>query len=185
MKTALLLIDMQTGLLSGDHAVYDADGLVDRLRGLLGRARHLGVPVVYVQDDDVGPLDSEAWQVDPRLAPADGDLRVRKTACDAFHETGLDELLRAREAQHLVVAGCVTELCIDTTVRRATTLAYDVTLISDGHSTPGSEVLGPVATIAHHHKILDGFGAYVQGRPCEIRLRTANEADFSLPEVTS
>ncbi|CAM5745491.1 putative Streptothricin hydrolase [Streptomyces afghaniensis 772] len=181
MTTALVLVDLQVGLLTGEDAVPEADSLLDRLRPLAEKARALGVPVVHVQDDDLGDVDSEEWQIDPRLGVEEGDLKVRKVECDAFHETRLDELLRSHGIRHLVVAGLVTELCIDSTCRKAVTLGYDVTLVSDGHSTPAKH-LPLEAIIDHHHRILDGYGVYVERRPYEIRLQTAAEVDFVAPE---
>ncbi|MFH8241785.1 isochorismatase family protein [Streptomyces sp. NPDC018321] len=181
MTTALVLVDLQVGLLAGENAVPDADALLDRLRPLAEKARALGVPVVHVQDDDLGDTDSAEWQIDPRLGVADGDLKVRKAECDSFHETDLDEVLRSRGVRHLVVAGLVTELCIDSTCRKAVTIGYDVTLVSDGHSTPATNL--PVeAIIDHHHQILDGYGVYIKRRPYEIRLQSAAEVDFVAPE---
>lgn len=181
MTTALVLVDLQVGLLAGEEAVPEADSLLGRLRPLAERARALGIPVVHVQDDDLGEVGSEEWRIDPRLGAQDDDLRVRKAECDAFHETELDELLRARGVRHLVVAGLTTELCIDSTCRKAVTLGYDVTLVSDGHSTP-SDHLPVQAIVDHHHRILDGYGVYINRRPYEIRLQSAAEVDFVAPE---
>ena len=103
-RTALLLVDLQVGLFTGDEQVHDADALVERLGALADRARAEQASVIYVQDDDVGGPDSPEWAVDPRVAPAAGERRIRKSACDAFHETGLDERLRKAGVQHLVVA---------------------------------------------------------------------------------
>src|SRR5690606_41597064 len=88
MTTALVLMDLQVGLLTGEGAVPEADALLGRLRPLAERARALGVPVVHIQDDDLGDVGSEEWRIDPRLGARGGDLRVRKAECDACHETG-------------------------------------------------------------------------------------------------
>ena len=67
------------------------------------------------------------------------------------------------------------------TCRRAVTLGYDVTLLEDGHSTFDSAELAAPAVIAHHHRILDGFGAYVAGRPCEVRVVASDAVVFEVP----
>ncbi|PWI05792.1 amidase [Streptomyces sp. NWU339] len=180
MTTALVLVDLQAGLLTGPDAVADADALLKRLRDLAERARSLGIPVVHVQDDDLGEVGSATWEIDSRLGALDSDHRARKAECDAFHDTTLDGLLRSLGARHLVVAGLVTELCIDSTCRKAVTLGYDVTLVSDGHSTKAGH-LPPEVIIDHHHRILDGYGVYVERRPCEIRLQSVAEVDFQPP----
>jgi hypothetical protein len=126
----------------------------------------------------VGEVGSEAWEVHPKVAPRPGDLLVRKTACDAFHETALSAELAARGARHLVIAGCKTEACIETTCRRAVTLGYAVTLVADGHSTTDVAAMPAPRIIAYHNQILNGFGAYVAGAPCEIVVTPGGEVQF-------
>jgi nicotinamidase-related amidase len=176
--TALVLIDVQNGLLRGEDAVCAPEALLATLQGLLSSARRASVPVFYVQDDDVGEVGSAAWEIPEAIRPAEGEVRVRKLACDAFHETELDARLRERGVTDLIIAGCKTEFCVDTSVRRAVTLGYGVTLAADAHATSDSPALPAAAIIAHHNRVLDGFGAYVGGRPCEVRVRKA--ADITL-----
>jgi nicotinamidase-related amidase len=53
----------------------------------------------------------------------------------------------------------MTEYCVDTTCRRATSLGYDVTLAGDAHLTRDNEVLTAANIIAHHNSVLNDFGA--------------------------
>jgi nicotinamidase-related amidase len=64
-----------------------------------------------------------------------------------------------RGVTNLVVAGGMTEYCVDTTCRRATSLGYDVTLAGDAHLTRDNGVLTAANIIAHHNFVLDDFGA--------------------------
>jgi nicotinamidase-related amidase len=57
----------------------------------------------------------------------------------------------------LAITGGRTEYCVDTTCRRATTLGYDVVLVSDGHLTRDNVVLKATQIIAHHNTLLAGF----------------------------
>jgi nicotinamidase-related amidase len=163
--TAILVVDVQRGLTQGPGRVYDAEGLVARIRDLTDRARAAGVPVIYIQDDDVGPLDSEAWQLDPGLAAQPGDPRVRKAFSDSFYETDLQRLLDERGARRLVVVGCQTDACVDMTARRAVSLGYDVVLGEDGHSTVDNRFMAAPVSIEYYNLVLDelgmrdGFGA--------------------------
>jgi nicotinamidase-related amidase len=176
-KTALVIIDVQHGLLAGEQGVRAPEALLENLRRLLAAARRSGAPVLFVQDDDVGEVGSHAWEIPDAIRPEPGEIRVRKLACDAFHETNLDAQLRERGVDHLIIAGCKTEYCIDTSVRRAVTLGYGVTLASDAHATSDSPALPAAAIIAHHNRVLDGFGAYVAGRPCEVAVRRTAEIE--------
>jgi nicotinamidase-related amidase len=53
----------------------------------------------------------------------------------------------------------MTQYCVDTTVRRAVSLGYDVTLVADGHMTADSGALGFEQIIEHHNALLGGFDA--------------------------
>lgn len=76
-ETALLLIDVQIGLLAGDRPVYQAAAVLARIAALAARAR--APPVLYAQDKDVpDEVSSPGWQIHPDVAPAPGDLVVRK-----------------------------------------------------------------------------------------------------------
>jgi nicotinamidase-related amidase len=157
--TALLVIDVQVGLIEGAVPVYQADAVLERIAGLIAAARAAGVPVIYAQDKDVGGVGTPEWQIHPAVAPAAGDLVVRKAWSDSFHETELGDELRARGVTHLVVAGLKTDFCVTMSSFRAIALGYDVTLAADGHSTTDNDILTAAQTIAYHNDLLYGFGA--------------------------
>lgn len=135
---------------------------------MAARARELAVPIIYVLDDDVGEIGSADWDAQPVVAPAPSDVRARKHACDAFHETELDAVLAEHGIGHLVIAGCKSEDCIDTTCRAAISRGFSVSVVADGHSTTDSPVLTAQQLIAHHSHVLNGFGAYCGQAVCEI-----------------
>ena len=84
---------------------------------------------------------------------------VQKRHPDAFQETTLRELLELRGIRRLVLTGMQTEYCVDTTCRRAYSLGYDVTLVSDAHTTWDTEHLTASQIIAHHNDTLGGWFA--------------------------
>jgi nicotinamidase-related amidase len=63
--------------------------------------------------------------------------------------------MEARGIAQLIVVGCKSEVCVDATCRRATSLGYHVTLVSDAHSTTDNAVLTAPQTIAYHNHILE------------------------------
>jgi nicotinamidase-related amidase len=71
--------------------------------------------------------------------------------------TLFDEELKKHKITRLVVAGLMTPMCIDTTVRSAVSHGYDVILIQDAHSTINTEILKAPQIIAHHNDILRSF----------------------------
>src|SRR5688500_17284194 len=145
MSRALLVIDVQVGIVEGPPAVYEPERLIEKIGALLERARAAGVPVVFVQHEGSPghrvAVGSRGFPIHPRVAPREGEPVVRKRECDAFYETDLDDVLRARGVKELVIAGLMTQYCVDTTCRRAFSMGYDVTLASDAHSTGDTEAL--------------------------------------------
>ncbi|MGA3212643.1 MAG: cysteine hydrolase family protein [Terriglobales bacterium] len=162
MKTALLIIDVQVGLV----ALMPRDLREDVLKNiatLLARARSTGTAVIFVQHD--GPkghpleVGTKAWEIHSTILPLSGEPVVRKPASDSFFETRLAECLSSQGVTSLIIAGGMTEYCIDTTCRRAVSLGYDVTLVSDGHFTRDTSVLPALEIVTHHNQLLDGFAA--------------------------
>ena len=172
--TALLVIDVQVGIIEGFHA-YPGSEVMEQINRLRTRARTANVPVIYVQHDGPqgDPLEagSEGWEIHPEITPREEDLIIRKRACDSFFETTLQKELEARGIKHLIVTGCQTEYCVDTTVRRAVSLGCDVTLVSDAHTTVDNKLLTAAQIIEHHNALLDGFDAGSHA----IKVRAAEE----------
>jgi streptothricin hydrolase len=138
VRTAILCVDVQRGLVEGPLAVAGADGLVGRLTGLLDRARAAGVSVVHIQDDgetpgSPNPRGTRGWRLAlPVLA---SEPVVAKRRDDAFDGTVLDDLLRRSRVDTVVVVGIQSEMCVAATARGALVRGYRVVLPRDGHAT--------------------------------------------------
>jgi nicotinamidase-related amidase len=177
LPTALLIVDMQIGLVALMSAEV-RDGVLPKIKTLLTEARASGIPVIYIQHDGAKghPLETqtEGWEIYPSLQPADSECVIRKRESDSFFGTALQQELEKRGIAHLIVAGGMTEYCVDTTCRRATSLGYDVTLAGDAHLTRDNQVLTAANIIAHHNFVLDDFGAGDH----VIRVRPTDEIVF-------
>lgn len=160
MKTALLVIDVQVGII--DHSpAYDKDRILANISDLITKARAARVQVIYVRHDggkgDSLEVNTVGWQIHQRVAPIDGEPIVEKQSCSSFYKTPLQAMLDKDGISHLVVTGCMTEYCIDTACRHATTLGFNVTLVGDGHTTIDNELLKAEQIIAHHNRALNWF----------------------------
>ena len=155
-KTALLVIDVQTGFTDGDPAVFDAPGMLARIHSLIAHARTADVPVIFVRHVEALEYDGP---LHPTLDMQPGDPVIDKLTPDSFYETTLQETLQGLGVESLVLAGFQTEYCIDTTARRAFSQGYRVTLVADAHSTFPGETLTAEQIIAHHTGVLRGFAA--------------------------
>lgn len=148
--TALLVIDVQVGVMDGAH---DRDAVIGRIGTLVDRARASGTPVVWVQHhSDELPRDSDTWQYVEELARHDDEPLVHKAYGDSFEDTDLEDVLAEHRVGRLVVTGAQTDACIRSTLHGALTRGYDVQLVGDAHTTEDLTAFGaptPDEVVAH------------------------------------
>lgn len=173
-NSALIIIDMQIGSFTPMSARHDTEGLVERLNGLAARVREDAGIVVFVRHDgpegDPHHPDLPGWHLLPGLEVKDSDQIVAKTACDSFLGTELQDVLTEHDAERLIVTGCATDYCVDTTVRSALARGYRTVAPSDGHTTADRPHLSALQIIAHHNAIWADFiapGGNAQVCVCE------------------
>jgi nicotinamidase-related amidase len=149
-KTALLVIDVQNGVVDGN---YERDTVVANVRSLVDRARDEQVAVVWVQhSDDNLPKGSEQWRIVPELKPDGAEPLVDKSYGDSFEDTDLEEVLSGLGVGSLFVTGAQTDACIRSTLHGAFVRGYDATLVGDAHTTGDLTEYGappPEQVIAH------------------------------------
>jgi nicotinamidase-related amidase len=149
-NTALLVVDVQNGIVDGNHA---RDAVVANVGSLVEKARREQVPVVWVQHSDDGlERGSDAWRIVPELKPGDAEPLVEKNYGDSFEDTNLETVLSGLGVGRLVVVGAQTDACIRSTLHGAFARGYDATLVGDAHTTEDQSAWGappPDQVIAH------------------------------------
>jgi len=132
-NTALLIIDVQRGVVEGAHA---RDAVIANINTVLERARDAGAPVIWIQhSDDNLKEGSDDWQYVAELKREGSEPLVHKHYGDSFEETDLESLLAERKVGKLVVTGAQTDACVRSTLHGALVRGYDATLVSDAHTT--------------------------------------------------
>jgi nicotinamidase-related amidase len=149
-NTALLVIDVQNGVVAGAH---ERDTVVANVGALVEKAREEQIPVVWVQhSDEQLERGSEAWRIVPELSPDDAEPLVEKHYGDSFEDTDLETVLSGLGVGRLVVAGAQTDECVRSTLHGAFVRGYDATLVGDAHTTEDLTAFGappPDQVIAH------------------------------------
>lgn len=178
--TALLLVDMQRLWVEPAHddgrhpetAAWYYNELATRVvpnqRRLLAAARAAGVEVIHtiirsatsdgrdrsldhkLSDMHIAPDDPLGDVIDA-LRPLPDEIVLPKTSSGVFNSTNLNYLLRNLGIRFLLVAGIVTDQCVDMAVRDGADLGYLVTCVSDACAT---------YTAARHEAALRAFGGY-------------------------
>jgi nicotinamidase-related amidase len=161
MTDALIVIDMQQGSFGPDSPRHDVAALIERLNRLAREVRVAGGAVIFVQHDgppgDPHHPAEAGWHLVPGLDVRPDDTLVRKRSCDAFLDTPLETVLRESGIDRLIITGCATDYCVDTTVRSALGRGWPTVVPSDGHTTADRPHLSAAQIIAHHNAIWAGF----------------------------
>jgi nicotinamidase-related amidase len=132
-NTALLVIDVQNGVMAGAHNRAD---VIANIAVLVDKARAGKVPVVWVQhsSDDL-PEGSDVWRYVAELTQEESEPVVHKRYGDSFDDTDLEAVLAERKVGRLIVSGAQTDECIRATLHGAIVRGYDATLVGDAHTT--------------------------------------------------
>jgi ureidoacrylate peracid hydrolase len=85
------------------------------------------------------PKGSWDAKVPDIVAPADGEIVISKTSSSPFISTNIDYVLRNLGIRSLIIAGLLTDQCIDHAVRDACDLGYLVTLVTDACASHSEE----------------------------------------------
>jgi hypothetical protein len=145
-KSALLVVDVQVGVVG---EAYERDAKVANMSKAIEKARAESIPVIWVQhSDDELVLESADWEIVSELSPLPSEARVRKTFRSSFEETNLEEVLEGLGVSHVFVCGAETNNCVRHTSHTALEKGYDVTLVSDAHTTTGFEWNGFIVDAA-------------------------------------
>ena len=148
-EVALLIVDMQNDYFPGGR--WPLEGVEEaaaRGAGLLAAFRAAGEPVIHIRHESTrepAPFftpGTPGAEIHPALAPERGEAIIVKNFPNSFRSTGLHEVLEGWRAEHLVILGAMTHMCIDATVRAAADLGYRVTVAGDACATRALEFRG-------------------------------------------
>ena len=152
-RTALVLIDLQRGILANTLAPHPADAVTAAAARLAAATRAAGGTVVWVTVNwHLGFVDAPAQPVDQPTQRApdgpaadfativagagveDADLRIVKRQWGAFHGTELDLQLRRRGIDTILLAGVATNMGVESTARSAWEHGYALVFAEDATS---------------------------------------------------
>ncbi|MDR3684999.1 MAG: cysteine hydrolase family protein, partial [Geothrix sp.] len=142
MTQALLLIDLQNDYFPGGAMELVGSPEAGLRAGTLLQAfRRAGRPIVHIQHLAARPgatfflPGTPGAEIHPSAAPLPGEIVFQKHFPNSFRDTPLLEHLRGLEITQLVLAGMMTHMCIDTTVRAAFDLGFQCQLAGDACAT--------------------------------------------------
>jgi nicotinamidase-related amidase len=136
--TALLLIDIQTGLLETSYYGTERNNLdaEQNCGKILNAFRKKQWPDFHVKHNSTNPKSplhptKNGNAIHPLVFPLDNEPVFEKSVNSAFIGTDLEARLKDGKISNLVIVGLTIEHCISTSVRMAANLGFEVTLVSD------------------------------------------------------
>jgi nicotinamidase-related amidase len=171
MTTGLLLVDLQNDYFPGGK--MELTGILqasEKARSLLDHFRKNNLPVFHVQHISIHSgatfflPRTEGGKIYSALEPLAGEEVFQKHFPNSFRETLLLEALRKQDVDHLVIAGAMSHMCVDATVRAACDLGFSCTVIEDACATKDLEFRGSLVPAAHVHRAFMAalHGAYAK-----------------------
>src|SRR3954469_12352112 len=169
----LLIIDIQNDYFPGGaFSLVGPAAAAEAARAALERSRASGEPIVHLQhvwdapDATFMKPGTDGVEIHPLVAPQDGEPVVQKAEPNGFLGTDLEQRLRAEGIDELVVAGMMSSMCVDATVRAGADLGFGMTVIHDGCAAPdlefgGKTVPGPDVHAAFMAALGSGYATLV------------------------
>lgn len=154
-KKALLIIDMQKGSFTQATPRYNTEGVIQIINSLSEAFRLNSWPVLFIQHDGRAennyiPYTTE-WEILDDLHRDSSDIFIDKNANDVFYNSELQKKLTLLHIQELVITGCATDFCVESTVQSALSKDYHITVIEDGHTTSDRPHLLARQVINHYN----------------------------------
>ena len=149
-----IVIDIQQAYFK-DRVQHNVDNALERINSVSNYFQRQQKPVFFIQHDGDGintaAPHTDGWQLYTALQVADSDIVVRKILNDAFAYTTLHEQLKKCDASRLVISGWATDFCVDSTIRSAVNLGYDLVILSDCHMVTDRPSLSAQQVIDYHN----------------------------------
>ncbi len=154
-ETALVLIDLEQGIVARDLAPHSAKDVVARCAKLSEALRKAGGTVIYVHVllDEIAqgaadkpmqrpstPLPPAASELVPEAGFQPGDVLITKRGRDASHATNLDQALRRRGIKTVILSGIATNFGVESTARSAQEYGYELIFAEDAMSSMSAEM---------------------------------------------
>jgi nicotinamidase-related amidase len=170
--TALLIIDIQNDYFPGGAMELEgADAAGAKAGAALEKFRKHGDPVIHVRHLSVRPGSTfflpgtKGAEIHASVSPRDVETVIEKNFPNSFRGTKLEQTLKESGVKNLVIAGMMTHMCVDATVRHAADLGYKITLLGDACATRAQSYAGEQVPARQVHAAflaaLNGFYAKV------------------------
>lgn len=162
-QRVVMVVDMQNGVFATPR--IERERCVTQINHLIRAADR----VIFIQHTEDGGLEegSDGFALLAELEHPADSIHVTKTACDAFYNTQLEQVLREQGIQQFVICGCATDYCVDTTIKNGASRGYAITVAEDAHTTANRPAAPAKMLIDHYNDVWRTLT--VPGNPLHVK----------------
>lgn len=154
-QKCLLIIDMQKGSFTPETPRYETDSIVKKINSLAAMFRKNSWLVAFVQHngsamDEFIP-NTHDWELLDDLLVHEHDMMVEKFANDVFYDTNFHAKLKELHVNEIVITGCATDFCVESTIQSALVKDFNIAVVEDGHTTGNRPFMEARQVINHYN----------------------------------
>ncbi|WP_278558083.1 cysteine hydrolase family protein [Limosilactobacillus vaginalis] len=158
MTKALLVIDLQNGVCYKSKEIFNLKSLIKLINERIAFFRAQDLPVVFIQHESSLLLKgSTEWKLISELNYQRNDFYINKTHPNSFYKTTLQETLNSLQVRELEICGAQTEYCVDTTIKMAHGLGYQLSMRYGASSTFDNQFMTAKETIQFYENIWEEY----------------------------
>lgn len=154
---ALLVIDFQNGVCKEPKDIFNLQECVIEINNRISAYREINKLIIFVQhNDEELVFGSFPWQIIPEIDSQPNDIVIQKTHANSFYHTKLKQILNEKNISSIEICGAQTEFCIDTTIKMAHGLGYDLQMKKGLSTTIDNYYMTAPQTVQFYENIWDG-----------------------------
>lgn len=158
-ETALVIIDIQNDYFPGGALeLVEPTKAAANARMLLEWFRASDKTIIHIQHENHSPNlqfmlpGTKGQEIHTEVQPARGEELIVKHFPSAFCQTNLEEILKGKGVQKLMLAGMMTHMCVSATARAAMELGFQVAIVQDACATRELEFRGKAIAVETVHQ---------------------------------
>lgn len=158
----LLVIDLQKGVCDfewdgKDYQIYNFEKVINGVNERIELYFSQGLPIIFIQHNDESLVEGQTdWEIVDQLKSKKGNYFVQKKYANSFYKTNLQEILQRINAKSLEICGAQTQYCVDSTIKFAHGLGYDLQMVKGLSTTYDNDYMSAENTINFYEDIWDG-----------------------------
>jgi nicotinamidase-related amidase len=153
-STALIVIDLQQGIVGRESAPHSSADVIRNVRTLADTLRARGATIVFVHVNlaeilrlpvdqptprGAGAAPPSASELIPEIGLQPSDVVILKRQWGAFYGTGLEQQLRRRGIHTIIMSGIATNFGVESTARAAFDRGYELIFAEDAMSSVSAD----------------------------------------------